>query len=154
MTFFFFAPVFIPFFILGVPLVDAGFAFIRRTAKGQGFHAPDKDHIHHRLLRLGHGHRRTVLILWAWTALLCGFVLYPLFKPKANALVPFGALALGVGLYTWFHPGLEAQPRIQRNRAISRSPSSQLARGPEGQFGADAPGSAMIAAVLIGRSIR
>ena len=106
-TFFFFAPVFIPLFILGVPLVDAGFAFIRRTARGQGFHAPDKDHIHHRLLRLGHGHRRTVLILWAWTALLCGFVLYPLFKPKANALVPFGALALGAVLYTWFHPGLK-----------------------------------------------
>jgi len=105
-TFFFFAPVFIPFFILGVPLVDAAFAFIRRTARGQGFHAPDKDHIHHRLLRLGHGQRRTVVILWAWTALLCGFVLYPLFKPRANALVPFAALALGVGLYTWFHPGL------------------------------------------------
>jgi len=106
-TFFFFAPIFIPFFILGVPLVDAAFAFIRRTARGQGFHAPDKDHVHHRLLRLGHGHRRTVVILWAWTALLCGFVLYPLFKPQANALVPFGALALGVGLYTWFHPGLK-----------------------------------------------
>ncbi|MEI8405112.1 MAG: MraY family glycosyltransferase, partial [Actinomycetes bacterium] len=67
-TFFFFAPLFIPFFILGVPLVDSAFAFIRRTAKGQGFHAPDKDHIHHRLLRLGHGHRRTVGILWLWTA--------------------------------------------------------------------------------------
>jgi UDP-GlcNAc:undecaprenyl-phosphate GlcNAc-1-phosphate transferase len=105
-TFFFFAPVLIPFFILGIPLFDAAFAFIRRTAKGQGFHAPDKDHIHHRLLRLGHGPRRTVVILWSWTALLCGFVLYPLFRPRANALVPFGVLALGVGLYTWFHPGL------------------------------------------------
>ena len=104
--FFFFAPVLIPFFILGIPLFDAAFAFIRRTAKGQGFHAPDKDHIHHRLLRLGHGPRRTVVILWSWTALLCGFVLYPLFRPRANALVPFGVLALGVGLYTWFHPGL------------------------------------------------
>ena len=105
-TFFFFAPVLIPFFILGIPLFDAAFAFIRRTAKGQGFHAPDKDHIHHRLLRLGHGPRRTVVILWSWTALLCGFVLYPLFRPRANALVPFGVLALGVGLYTWVHPGL------------------------------------------------
>ena len=105
-TFFFFAPVLIPFFILGIPLFDAAFAFIRRTATGQGFHAPDKDHIHHRLLRLGHGPRRTVVILWSWTALLCGFVLYPLFRPRANALVPFGVLALGVGLYTWFHPGL------------------------------------------------
>ena len=39
----------------------------------------DKDHLHHRLMRLGHGHRRSVLILWAWTAILSGFVLYPTF---------------------------------------------------------------------------
>ena len=108
-TFFFFAPLFIPFFILFIPLVDSAFAFVRRTAKGQGFDAPDKDHIHHRLLRLGHGHRRTVAILWLWTALLCGFVLFPLFDPKANPLIPFAALALGIALYTWFHPGLRQQ---------------------------------------------
>jgi UDP-GlcNAc:undecaprenyl-phosphate GlcNAc-1-phosphate transferase len=109
-TFFFFAPLFIPFFILGIPLIDAGFAFVRRTARGQGFHAPDKDHIHHRLLRLGHGHRRTVAILWVWTALLCGFVLFPLFAPRSNPFIPFGALAIGIGLYTWFHPGIRQQP--------------------------------------------
>ncbi len=63
-TFFFFAPLFIPFFILGVPIVDMAFAFIRRTARGLPFHTPDKEHIHHRLLRLGHGPRRTVVILW------------------------------------------------------------------------------------------
>jgi UDP-GlcNAc:undecaprenyl-phosphate GlcNAc-1-phosphate transferase len=106
-TFFFFAPLFIPFFILGVPLIDAGFAFIRRTAKGQGFHAPDKDHIHHRLLRLGHGPRRTVVILWLWTAVLSGFALFPLFSPRSNPFIPFGILAACVGLYTWFHPGLK-----------------------------------------------
>ena len=94
-TYFFFAPLFIPFFILGVPLIDMAFAFIRRTARGTAFHTPDKDHIHHRLLRLGHGHRRSVLILWAWTALLSGFVLFPLFFHRVNAFIPFGAAALG-----------------------------------------------------------
>ncbi len=105
-TYFFFAPLFIPLFILGVPIADMAFAFIRRAAKGQGFHIPDKDHVHHRLLRLGHGPRRTVVILWAWTALLSGFVLYPLFASKANAFIPFGAVVLGLVLYTLFHPGL------------------------------------------------
>ena len=105
-TYFFYAPLFIPFFILGVPLVDLAFAFIRRTARGTGFHTPDKEHIHHRLLRLGHGHRRSVLILWAWTALLSGFILSPLFVHRLNAIIPFGAAALGIGLYTFFHPGL------------------------------------------------
>jgi UDP-GlcNAc:undecaprenyl-phosphate GlcNAc-1-phosphate transferase len=105
-TYFFFAPLFIPFFILGVPIVDMAFALIRRTARGTSFHTPDKQHIHHRLLRLGHGPRRSVLILWTWTAILSGFLLFPLFMHQANAFIPLGAAALGVGLYTLFHPGV------------------------------------------------
>jgi UDP-GlcNAc:undecaprenyl-phosphate GlcNAc-1-phosphate transferase len=106
-TYFFFAPLFIPFFILGVPIADMAFALVRRTAKGTGFHTPDKDHVHHRLLRLGHGPRRTVAILWAWTAVLSAFVLVPVFGyDQANAFIPLGAAALGLSLYTFFHPGL------------------------------------------------
>ncbi len=108
-TYFFFAPLFIPFFILGVPLFDMAFAFVRRTATRTGFATPDKNHLHHRLLRLGHGHRRSVLILWAWTALLSGFILFPLYVSSVNAIIPFGALALGVLLYTLFHPSLRRQ---------------------------------------------
>ncbi len=109
-TYFFFAPLFIPFFILGVPMVDMAFAFVRRTANRSGFSTPDKSHLHHRLLRLGHGHRRSVLILWAWTALLSGFILFPLYISSVNAFIPFGALALGVVLYTLFHPDLRKRP--------------------------------------------
>ena len=103
-TFFFFAPLLIPVFILGVPLADAVWAFVRRTLSGQGFHTPDKNHIHHRLMRLGHGHRRTVVILWLWTALLCGFVLFPLFEPRVNVFIPFGVAILVIALVTWFSP--------------------------------------------------
>ncbi|MGH9083699.1 MAG: MraY family glycosyltransferase, partial [Acidimicrobiales bacterium] len=117
LTYFFFLPVFIPFFILGVPLVDMAFAFVRRTAKGGSFHTPDKDHIHHRLLRLGHGHRRSVVILWAWTALLSGFILFPLFVHQVNAFIPFGAAALGIGLYTFFHP--EIRHRGEEEAALA-----------------------------------
>jgi UDP-GlcNAc:undecaprenyl-phosphate/decaprenyl-phosphate GlcNAc-1-phosphate transferase len=111
-TYFFFAPLFIPFFILGVPIVDMAFAFVRRTANRTGFSTPDKNHLHHRLLRLGHGHRRSVLILWAWTVLLSGFILFPLYVSSVNAIVPFGALALGVVLYTLFHPSLRKQTSL------------------------------------------
>ncbi|MDE3222238.1 MAG: undecaprenyl/decaprenyl-phosphate alpha-N-acetylglucosaminyl 1-phosphate transferase [Acidobacteriota bacterium] len=103
-TFFFFAPLLIPVFILGVPLADAVWAFVRRTASGQGFHTPDKNHIHHRLMRLGHGHRRTVVLLWGWTALLCGFVLVPLFDNRANVFIPLGVAVLVIALVTWFSP--------------------------------------------------
>lgn len=108
-TYFFFAPLFIPFFILGVPIFDMAFAFVRRTASRTGFATPDKNHLHHRLLRLGHGQRRSVLILWAWTALLSGFVLFPLYVSSVNAFIPFGVLALAVLLFTLFHPALRRQ---------------------------------------------
>ncbi|HEX5265474.1 MAG TPA: MraY family glycosyltransferase [Acidimicrobiales bacterium] len=109
-TYFFFAPLFIPFVILGVPILDTAFALVRRTARRASPALADREHLHHRLMRLGHGHRRSVLILWVWTAILSGLVLYPTFDlPGAgstNAIVPFGILALGVVLYTLFHPGV------------------------------------------------
>ncbi|HZT65422.1 MAG TPA: MraY family glycosyltransferase [Acidimicrobiales bacterium] len=105
-TYFFFAPLFIPFVILGVPIVDTLFAIVRRTGRRTGAATADKDHLHHRLMRLGHGHRRSVVILWLWTALLSGLVLFPTFSNRGNAVIPFGILVLGVALYTLFHPGL------------------------------------------------
>ena len=105
-SYFFFAPLALPLFILGVPIADMAFAFVRRTARGMSFDTPDKDHLHHRLLRLGHGTWRTVSILWAWTAVLSGLVLAPLFWSGGNAVVPFVLAALALALYTLFHPGL------------------------------------------------
>jgi UDP-GlcNAc:undecaprenyl-phosphate GlcNAc-1-phosphate transferase len=129
-TYFFFAPLFIPFFILGVPIVDMAFAFIRRTANGTGFATPDKNHLHHRLLRLGHGHRRSVLILWAWTAVLSGFILFPLYVSSVNAIIPFGVLALAIVLFTLFHPSLRRQaaedpgPGVARAEPVAASPTA------------------------------
>jgi hypothetical protein len=154
-TYFFFAPLFIPFFILGVPLVDMAFAFVRRTANRTGFATPDKNHLHHRLLRLGHGHRRSVLILWAWTALLSGFILFPLYVSSVNAFIPFGAAALGVILYTLFHPSLRRQPedldpstgelspdkRPGRRPSHRQSPVPRLTRATVGNGSSEAPGA-------------
>jgi hypothetical protein len=41
--------------------------------------------------------------------LLSGLVLFPLYISSVNAFIPFGALALGVILYTLFHPSLRRQ---------------------------------------------
>jgi hypothetical protein len=37
---------------------------------------------------------------------LSGFVLYPTFAHRGNQLIPFGVAALGLALYTLFHPGI------------------------------------------------
>ncbi len=103
-TYFLFAPLVIPLVILGVPLFDVAFAIVRRTSRRQGITGADKGHLHHRLLRLGHGHRRSVFILWLWTAILSGVVLVPATSQRANGLVIFAVLALGLALYTILHP--------------------------------------------------
>src|SRR5439155_843766 len=113
-TFFFFAPLVLPFIILGVPFVDTGFAIVRRAAKRAALSEADKEHLHHRLMRLGHGPRRSVLILWAWSAILSGVVLVPTYTNQGNAIVPFLVAALAIVLYTLFHPGVR-QPRIDLN---------------------------------------
>lgn len=105
-SWFFFAPLVIPLFILGVPLLDAAFAIVRRATRRSGVATADKAHLHHRLMDLGHGHRRAVVILWAWTALLSAFVLIPVFTDRGNGIVPLGLLALGLLLFTVFAPRL------------------------------------------------
>ena len=112
-TFFFFAPLFIPLVILGVPLLDTAFSFFRRVLRRQSFSLADKDHLHHRLIRLGHGPRRTVVILWLWTALLSGLALLPLYTSEANAYVPVGILALALGLFAIFAPGNRKDAKLR-----------------------------------------
>ena len=60
-TFFFFGPLLIPVVILGVPILDTVFSFVRRLGRRQRWHQADAGHLHHRLMRLGHGPRRTVV---------------------------------------------------------------------------------------------
>ena len=105
-AFFFFAPIFIPLVILGVPILDTVWAILRRAARGSSMSAPDKKHLHHRLMNLGHGHRRAVFILWLWTALLSAFALYPTYTGDGDALVPIGIAALLLALFTLLHPRL------------------------------------------------
>ncbi len=103
-VYFLYAPLLIPILILGVPILDTAWAIIRRTRSGTSPAVADKGHLHHRLMNLGHGQLRSVLILWMWTFLLSGFVLYPVFTGKGDAVVPIGVAALGLLLYTYLHP--------------------------------------------------
>ncbi len=63
-------PLLLPLAVLAVPIVDLLLAVVRRTRAGRSPFAPDKAHLHHRLLEIGHSHTRAVLIMYFWTALL------------------------------------------------------------------------------------
>jgi UDP-GlcNAc:undecaprenyl-phosphate GlcNAc-1-phosphate transferase len=62
----------LPLVVLAIPLVDLILAVSRRVKAGRSPFAPDKMHLHHRLLEIGHSHRRAVLIIYFWSALLAG----------------------------------------------------------------------------------
>ncbi len=97
----FFFPVLLPLTVLAVPFVDLLLAVFRRTRTGRSLFAPDKEHLHHRLLEIGHTHRRAVLTIWYWSAVLAfggvaaSFVRAPVVLGGAGAMILVGvALAL------------------------------------------------------------
>ncbi|SEC78081.1 UDP-GlcNAc:undecaprenyl-phosphate GlcNAc-1-phosphate transferase [Nocardioides exalbidus] len=59
-------PVLLPISLLMVPMVDLVLAVVRRTRAGRSPMSADKQHLHHRLLEIGHSQRRAVLIMWMW----------------------------------------------------------------------------------------
>jgi UDP-GlcNAc:undecaprenyl-phosphate GlcNAc-1-phosphate transferase len=100
----------LPILVLAVPFIDLLLAIIRRVARGQSPFAPDKQHLHHRLLELGHSHGRAVLLLYFWSALLAlggvGLSIY-----RGAWVVLAMACAAGVGLVFSFVPRLRRTPR-------------------------------------------
>jgi UDP-GlcNAc:undecaprenyl-phosphate GlcNAc-1-phosphate transferase len=56
--------------VVFVPLLDLLLAVIRRTRAGTSPFAPDKMHLHHRLLEIGHSQRRAVLLIYLWAGVL------------------------------------------------------------------------------------
>lgn len=68
-------PLLVPLLVLGIPFLDVLLAIVRRTRKGLGIAHADKEHIFHRLMDIGHGHRQTVLLMYLWSALVCGSAL-------------------------------------------------------------------------------
>jgi UDP-GlcNAc:undecaprenyl-phosphate GlcNAc-1-phosphate transferase len=73
-------PLLLPISLLVVPMLDLVMAVVRRTRAGRSPFAPDKQHLHHRLLEIGHSQRRAVLIMWLWAGLVAfGTVLASLY---------------------------------------------------------------------------
>jgi UDP-GlcNAc:undecaprenyl-phosphate/decaprenyl-phosphate GlcNAc-1-phosphate transferase len=61
--------------VLLIPFLDVLLAVIRRTRKGVGIAHADKEHLHHHLMGIGHGHRQAVLLMYLWSALVSGSAL-------------------------------------------------------------------------------
>ena len=101
-------PVILPISILVVPFADLVLAVVRRTRAGRSPFAPDKQHLHHRLLEIGHSHRRAVLIMWTWAGLIAfGGVLASLYAGEVTTVILVVWVFATVGLTFYL-------PRAQR----------------------------------------
>nr|WP_246400501.1 MraY family glycosyltransferase [Jiangella mangrovi] len=65
-------PLVLPLAVILLPFLDMMLAVVRRTRAGKSPFAPDKMHLHHRLLEIGHSQWRAVAIMWVWAALVSG----------------------------------------------------------------------------------
>lgn len=101
----YFAPAFIPLLlplaVLVIPLLDFLLAVFRRLRAGKSPFSADRQHLHHRLLDMGHTHPNAVRILYAWTLTASVGVLAYMFVPwwvATLAIVIGFAVCLGVTL--------------------------------------------------------
>ena len=60
----------VPFLVLGLPIFDTCFAILRRVSQGQSPMAPDRGHIHHRLIDMGFTQKQAVAVLYLISAIL------------------------------------------------------------------------------------
>ena len=104
------AKVVVALLVLGVPIIDTFWVIVRRVADGRSPFAPDRGHIHHRLLDLGLGHRATVVLIYGICAVL-GVV--SLLVSAATGVYAFVGALLVLGLLVFFlarepHEALES----------------------------------------------
>ncbi len=98
----------IPLLVLGIPIIDTGFAILRRIKNRQPIYVADRGHLHHRFANLGYSQRQTVMILYSWSGLMSVVALCMRFAPvwvtavaAAVAVVVSALLAYELEILRW-----------------------------------------------------
>lgn len=96
----------VPFLMLGLPIFDTAFAFIRRIAHGQSPMHPDRSHVHHRLIDMGFTQKQAVAILYVISAILGLSAVVLTTSGPLRAMLVLMALCVagGVAMRIFIHP--------------------------------------------------
>ena len=89
----------VPILALGVPIFDTTFAILRRLINKRPIMEADKGHLHHRLMGMGLGQRKTVLSMYLISALLGAGAIALLKQNWIHA-----AILLGLAAFVVFIP--------------------------------------------------
>ena len=110
----------VPLLIVAVPIFDTATSIVRRLRHGTAIEQADRGHIHHRLLGRGFSQRKTVFIIYIWSALL-GVGAYAVrYTPsviRVGALIVFLAIT---ALIIWFLGLYDSARHHARRRARKR----------------------------------
>ncbi len=121
------AKVAIALLVLGVPIIDTFWIIVRRLASGRSPFAPDRGHLHHRLLDLGLSHRQVVLLIYAICAALA--VLAIVLSGTGQLYAFMGLLVLsGIGLLL-----ISARREVREELDAASYPDDEDPGGPDGQ---------------------
>ncbi len=101
-VFFAYFPLVIPLMVIALPILDALLAIVRRARRRRSVFHADKEHLHHRLMDLGHGHRQAVLVMYLWSALAAGAGLAFRFVDRNDVIYGLPIAVGAIVLYTLF----------------------------------------------------
>lgn len=108
----------VPFLILGLPIFDICFAFLRRIARGQNPMTADRGHVHHRLIDMGFSQKQAVAIAYMLTAILGLAAVLLTSSGALRALILIGAVFVvgAIGVHVIFS---EHRPRVEHAHSKS-----------------------------------
>jgi UDP-GlcNAc:undecaprenyl-phosphate GlcNAc-1-phosphate transferase len=100
----------LPLILLAVPFLDTTFVVLKRLKYRRPIYAPDSEHFHHRMARIGFSSRRTIAYLYGWTLMLAGIALALRFVPYSDhhghfhagwmvVMVALGLLGVAASVY-------------------------------------------------------
>ena len=116
-----FMPILLPILVLFLPVLDMCLAIVRRLSHGQSPMHPDRMHLHHRMIGIGHTVQGAVTILWSWAALIAFSSLGILFFKAVHVAIGFAIAAVVLTIVTMY-PYLKVRlPDIRRENAEFRA---------------------------------
>jgi UDP-GlcNAc:undecaprenyl-phosphate GlcNAc-1-phosphate transferase len=123
-------PLLVPAAIFVIPYADLMFAIIRRTRAGKPIMAADRQHLHHRLLNIGHSYRQSVLIMYLWAALFSVTVVSLSLERSPSAVFGVATVVAVLALLPVTMPRLRPWRVLSGRNAPSAAASSVRARRP------------------------
>lgn len=120
----------VPILALALPLFDTLFAIVRRVLRGQNPMAPDRGHLHHRLIDHGLSQKQAVAVLYSLSAMmgLTAVVICTTGKLRMLLLILDLVFAAAVGVFVY-----ETIEHPARHAAEAEAARPHVLEKPEGQ---------------------